>query len=165
MSYIIVPIAEKYIEGFHQAVDSVARERKYLAFLEGPTIEQSRAFVMENLEKHCPHFIALDNDRIIGWCDITHKDFRPIFAHSGELGVGVVRDYRGFGIGKKLIQAALNNAKQIGLTRVELKVRENNNIAIALYKKMGFLIEGLQHNAIKIENIYENLVLMGLCFN
>ena len=34
MSWRIVPIAEEHIEGFGQAIDSVARERRYLALLE-----------------------------------------------------------------------------------------------------------------------------------
>lgn len=38
MKFNIVPIEEKHIEGFWHALDNVARERKYLAFLEGPPI-------------------------------------------------------------------------------------------------------------------------------
>lgn len=37
--YSIIPITEQYIEGFRSAVDSVAREKKYLAFLEAPPFE------------------------------------------------------------------------------------------------------------------------------
>jgi hypothetical protein len=39
----IVPIEEIHIDGFRRRLDRVARERRYLAFLEGPRIETTRA--------------------------------------------------------------------------------------------------------------------------
>ena len=36
--------------------------------------------------------------------------------------------------------------------------------AIALYKKFGFVTEGFQRNACKVDGEYENLILMGLLF-
>ena len=61
-----------------------------------------------------------------------------------------------------MIRQALNAAKAFGLHRVELTVRENNVVAIQLYKKFGFAVEGLQRKRILVEGVYENLVLMGL---
>jgi RimJ/RimL family protein N-acetyltransferase len=63
-----------------------------------------------------------------------------------------------------LIRQTLDAAQAFGLHRVELTVRENNVIAIALYKKFGFAVEGLQRKRILVEGVYENLVLMGLLF-
>lgn len=161
MKYKIVPITENHIDGFWAAVDSVARERKYLAFLEGPPIEMTRTFVIENIKHNYPHFIAITDHKIIGWCDITSLN-RPVFAHSGQLGIGVISPYRGHGIGESLMRVALDKAKQLGLTRVELTVREHNHPAIALYIKLGFVVEGVKRNAVKIEDAYENLIMMGM---
>ena len=55
--------------------------------------------------------------------------------------------FRRQGIGERLIRQTLAAARAFGLHRVELTVRENNAGAIALYKKFGFAIEGLQRNA------------------
>jgi ribosomal protein S18 acetylase RimI-like enzyme len=43
-------------------------------------------------------------------------------------------------------------------------VRENNTGAIALYRKVGFEIEGVQRNAILLDGTYENLILMAVLF-
>ena len=43
-------------------------------------------------------------------------------------------------------------------------MRENNVVAIQLYKKFGFAVEGLHRKRIMVEGVYENLVLMGLVF-
>lgn len=164
MQYPIVPITEKHIEGFQAAVDSVARERKYLAWLKGPPLAMSRTFVRENIQKGFPHFVALDGDTVIGWCDIVPHTNRPVFFHCGTLGIGVVKPYRSQGIGEKLIATALEKAQHIGLTRVELTVREHNKPAVQLYEKFGFTVEGIKRKALRLDNTYENLICMSLLF-
>ena len=52
MNFEIVPITEDHIQGFWSAVDSVARERKYLAFLEGPSINTTKDFVLQNINRN-----------------------------------------------------------------------------------------------------------------
>lgn len=157
----IIPITEEHIQGFWSAVDSVARERKYLAFLEGPPINSTREFVLENIKDNWPHFIAVSEGQIIGWCDISALD-RPVFAHIGSLGIGILAFYRGLGIGKRLMQKSIQKAEQKGLTRIELTVREKNKSAIALYEKFGFEKEGIHKNAVCIDGKYENHVFMAL---
>lgn len=164
MNFEIIPITEDHIQGFWSAVDSVARERKYLAFLEGPPINTTKDFVLQNIKGNWPHFIAMSEGKIIGWCDISALD-RPVFAHIGSLGIGVSAPYRGQGVGKALMSAALQKAKQKGLTRIELTVRENNASAIALYEKMGFEKEGVHKNGVCIDGKYENHIFMALLFN
>ena len=163
MTFTIVPISEQHIEGYCAAVDSVAREGKYLAFLEGPALEMSREFVLGNLREGHPHFVALIDGGVVGWCDIGSLH-RPVFSHAGVLGMGVLASHRSQGIGKALIQAALEKARNIGLTRVELTVREENNRAKALYEKSGFIVEGIHRNAVKIGEKYENHLSMAVLF-
>ena len=160
----IVPITEAHIEGFWSAVDSVSRERKYLAFLEGPPINTTRDFVLNNINGNWPQVVAMSDGELIGWCDITALD-RPVFAHIGSLGMGVLAAYRGQGVGKALISAALQKARAKGLTRIELTVRENNKAAISLYKKFGFVAEGIHKNGVCIDGQYENHIFMALLFD
>ena len=159
----IVPITQDHIESFHQTLDVVARERRYLSFLEAPSLESSRAFVLGNIERGYPQWVALSAGQVIGWCDITPKP-RPIYAHGGVLGMGLLPEFRGKGIGEKLIRKTLTAARSFGFHRVELTVRENNPNAIELYKKVGFEIEGLQRDAVQVDGVYENLVLMAVLF-
>lgn len=160
-NYQIMPISEQYIESFREAVGSVARERKYLSFLDAPSLDSTRAYVLENLHEAWPHMIAVSGSTVIGWCDISSLH-RPIFSHAGALGIGVLAPFRGQGIGKALMQFTIEKAWQRGLTRIELTVREHNKPAIALYEKLGFRVEGLHRNAVLIDNVYENHISMAL---
>ena len=116
--YKIVPITEQHIESFREAVGCVARERKYLAFLDAPSLKMAHAFVMENLKENWPHFVAVGEGKVVGWCDITSLH-RPVFAHSGSLGIGVLEQYRGQGIGEALMRAAIAKAQDRGLEKLK----------------------------------------------
>jgi ribosomal protein S18 acetylase RimI-like enzyme len=156
----IVPIAADHIESFHRALDFVARERRYLAFLEAPPLEATRAFVLDMINHGHPQWVALSAGEVVGWCDVTPKT-RPIYAHGGVLGIALLPPFRGQGIGKRLILRTLEAARAFGLSRVELTVRENNASAIALYKRVGFDVEGLQRRAVRVDGVYEDVICMA----
>ena len=159
-----MPIEERHIGSYHAAVGSVAREVAYLAFLEAPPLESTIDFVRENLRQGHPQYVALVEGRVVGWCDVTSLR-RPAFAHSGVLGLGVVKAYRGQGIGKALLRTTLDRARAIGLTRVELTVRQPNVRAVELYKKIGFAVEGVKKNGVRVDGKYEDLICMALLFS
>jgi len=162
-AFEIVPITQDHIESFHRALDFVARERRYLAFLEAPPFESVQAFVLDNINHGYPQLVAVSAGQVVGWCDVVPNP-RPINAHVGVLGMALLPEFRRRGIGGRLIRHTLDAAQAFGLHRVELTVRENNTVAIELYKKIGFETEGLQRNRILVDGAYENLVLMGVLF-
>jgi ribosomal protein S18 acetylase RimI-like enzyme len=159
----IVPISQDHIESFHRSLDLVARERRYLAFLEAPPLESVRTFVLDNIEHGYPELVAVSAGEVVGWCDVIPNP-RPIFAHVGVLGMAVLPEFRRQGLGGRLIRQTLDAARDFGLRRVELTVRESNTVAIELYRKIGFATEGLHRNRIRIEGAYENQMFMGLLF-
>jgi RimJ/RimL family protein N-acetyltransferase len=156
----IVPIAEQHIDSFREALDGVARERRYLFFLEAPPLEQVRKFVLGNIATGTPQYVALEGDRVVGWCDVLPA-FPATRAHCGTLGIGVVAERRGRGIGSALLRATLERSQAIGLKRIELSVREGNPRAAALYERLGFVHEGVQKDAVRVDGRYENLLLMA----
>ena len=158
----IVPIAEEHIPGFRAAVDVVARERKYLAFLAAPPLADLTRFVRDNIEHGYPQFVVVSAGTVVGWSDVLPNRSRVVYAHCGTLGIGLLPKFRGQGIGRQLMQRTIDAAFAFGLIRIELTVREANVNAIALYKSLGFDIEGLHPNAVSIDGHYENLYSMAL---
>jgi GNAT superfamily N-acetyltransferase len=53
----------------------------------------------------------------------------------------VLEDARGSGLGRALVEAALERARERGCKRIELDVNEDNAPALALYEACGFLLE------------------------
>jgi ribosomal protein S18 acetylase RimI-like enzyme len=160
----IVAISEAHIESFHRTLDTVARERRYLAFLEAPPLDAMRSFVLDMIAQRQPQFVARSGGEVVGWCDVRRHP-RPIYAHAGILGMGLLQPFRGQGVGTQLIRTTLVAAQAAGLSPVELSVRENNLSALALYKRIGFAVEGLSRNAVKVDGAYENVIQMASLFH
>jgi ribosomal protein S18 acetylase RimI-like enzyme len=157
----ILPIAKEHAEGFHRCLDSVARERLYLAQLQAPPLDSTRAFVLSNIAGDVPQFVAVMDNEVVGWCDISPMK-REGFTHCGELGMGVHQRYRRLGIGQQLIAHTIQKAKEIGLERIELEVFASNIPAIKLYEKLGFVTEGVKKKARKMGGNYDDIVEMAL---
>lgn len=137
----IVPIGREHLAGFHAALDSIAREGRYLAMLEAPSFTRTRRFVLDSLRNGAIHVVALVDGEVVGWCDLRPKA-AVTQQHSAVLGMGVVREHRGEGLGTRLLAATLDLADARGLRRAELVVRADNGPAIALYRRFGFVVEG-----------------------
>lgn len=161
MPLTITPITVQDAESFHACLDAVARERRHIALLEAPPIYNIRAFVNENVSSGQPQFVARQGQRVIGWCDIIPDDM-PSFAHTGTLGMGLLPEFRGQGLGRRLLEATLTRAYDIGIERVELQVFESNTAAIRLYEKIGFQTEGRLHKKLCIDGVYQDVIQMAL---
>ena len=158
----IRPIKEEDVPGFREAVDSVCRERKFLAAVEAPSLQRSMEFVRRNVQLGFPQFVAESESGIIGWCDAIPGDPSSGTAHVGRLGMGVVRGFRGQGIGHRLLDATIRRARAMGLEKVELSVYSSNEAAISLYRKHQFVEEGRKRRGRFMDGVHEDVLLLAL---
>ena len=153
------PIGIADIDGFRACVGAIMREREYLAYVEPFPLVQTAAFVAANIETGNPQFVADDGGRIVGWCDIRRETV-PLYAHEGILGMGVLAEYRGRGLGERLLRAALDAARTASFERVSLSVYGRNTRAAALYRKVGFVMEGTRVRGKKLDGVYDDVHMM-----
>lgn len=159
---IITPTTDEHVAGFNRCVDAVARERRYLAMLQAPPLDVSRAFVRGVLEQGGVCLLAVNAaDVVVGWCDIQRRG-QEGFRHGGRLGIGMLPEARGSGLGRRLMQAAIEAARRQGMERIELEVFASNTRAIALYERLGFVREGVKRRVRRIDGRYEDDVMMAL---
>ena len=157
----ITPISEDLAESYRVCLDTVARERKYLAQIEALPLERVQAFVRESVATDAVQFVAVDQGPVVGWADIFPAWAHAV-AHCGTLGMGVLPAYRGQGIGRRLLQACIAKAWAKGMTRIELAVRADNRRAIRLYESMGFEHEAVQKHALRFDGVYHDAAQMRL---
>ena len=158
----IVETTEGHVAGFNHCVGVVARERHYIGLTEPPPMDASLQFWRAVLAGNGVHLVAVDaNDRVIGWCDIVRFSLAG-FDHVGRLGMGLLPDARGKGLGRRLILAAIDSARERGFERVELDVFASNTRAKALYERVGFVEEGVRRRARKLDGQYDDDVIMAM---
>jgi RimJ/RimL family protein N-acetyltransferase len=89
-----------------------------------------------------------DVPTIIGLTTVRWAN-RSRIRHVGEFALTVLRASWGKGVGRRLAESAMADARDSGITRLELRVREDNARAIALYQALGFQTEGRLTAAIR----------------
>jgi RimJ/RimL family protein N-acetyltransferase len=156
-------ISQEDIESLHACLDSVARERNYLGFTQAAPIEETRKSLVEDMERGVIRLIALDDLKVVGWCHIRPDRWEG-FTHAGWLGMGVLKEYRGQGLGSALLHQTLAEARHRGMERVELSVFASNIAAIHLYEKFNFQTEGRKKKARKLDGRYDDIIMMALFF-
>lgn len=151
----LAPLAETHFASLHRALDAIARERRYFAFLAAPPVADAYAYYRRIVELDLWHVVALRDGDVVGWCDVlpSHPPGGAC-SHTGKLGIGVLAHERGAGIGERLLRAAIARARDQGFTRIELMVRVDNPRAIALYERVGFAHEGLLRHAFRVDDEY-----------
>ena len=90
------------------------------------------------------------------------RDPHPASRHVADLGLMVAAGYRRRGVGKALLQEAVEWARVSGIRKLELHVFPHNEAAIALYETFGFRREGLRRGHYRRGEEYVDAILMAL---
>lgn len=88
---------------------------------------------------------------MVGWLIVDELHIATIATHP---------DYRGRGIGKRMLIHAISAAKDEGVVRSFLEVRESNAVALNMYRGLGFVEDGRRKEYYKNNN--EDAILMTL---
>lgn len=124
------------------------------------TVEQERER-LANIAKadNKQTLLADDDGQLVGWLWANGGDYRRN-RHSVHIVIGICESHVGQGIGTRLFQACEQWARSKQLHRLELTVMTHNVRGIALYKKMGFEIEGLAKHSMQVDGTYVDLYYM-----
>ncbi|WDV44585.1 GNAT family protein [Clostridiaceae bacterium M8S5] len=107
------------------------------------------------------YIVAEINSKIIGMLNFRSNNSKKT-KHVGELGIMIDKESWGLSIGTHLINYLIVWAKANGITKINLRVREDNARGIRLYKKMGFVEEGILTKENFSNGKYYSCVFMGL---
>lgn len=106
--------------------------------------------------------LAILDGEIVGLLSFSAKT-RPHVNHTGELGMSVCRTYWGQGVGSKMLDVLIAWAKSTGIiSKLNLRVRTDNERALQLYRRKGFVIEGTISREMCLAGQYFDQHWMGL---
>jgi putative acetyltransferase len=125
-----------------RCLNSIIREKAPVGRQKKVTLSEERkwlSIVLGEMEKGRKAEVFAESDgRIVGTGGVTRN---PLDANSHVcgLGINVIREYRGKGIGKMLMEILLQHARDaLGCSLVELSYVEGNVAARRLYDGLGF---------------------------
>lgn len=79
--------------------------------------------------------------------------------------ISIAKNHQGKGIGKRMIQSAIDYATKTGFLKLRLEVNKFNLKAIQLYKKMGFLdvgSNGKDNRYMELKTIKQSIKMVHL---
>ena len=145
-------------------LDQIGKESDNLTFGEeglGYTLEDEIKVIegyAENLNSTM--FIALDNKKVVSVGNLSASK-RERTKHISILGISVLKDYWGQGIGKRMMNNLIEFAIQAPDTQyIHLDVRSDNAKAIHLYESVGFKKNSIIPNVMFIQGEYFDIDLM-----
>ena len=114
-----------------------------------PDIEQEKEFLRKETTGGNTMITCFINGIVAGNCNISFTDrFRS--RHIGTIGIAVRTEYWGLGIGTLMFEEMEKIARaREGVSQMELTCFADNTRAQALYKKMGFKIDYVHHDALR----------------
>ncbi len=165
LDYIIRKAKVNDAKHILEFINIVAKESDNLTFGAGEfdvSLEKEINYI-KKLEKEDNQImlVAVIGEEIISTLSYS-GGHRSRIRHCGEFGISVKKKYWNNGVGKAMINSMFDWAKTSKYCeKINLKVREDNETAIKLYKKMGFIQEGLIVNDMKINNEFVSSIFMG----
>lgn len=145
-------------------INCVSKEQTFI-LLQGEqlTLKEEKNYLAEQLKKIAKReailLCVIVAEKIVGVSGLKMKD--KVEKHVGVFGISLAREFRGQGIGKKLMQLVLSEAKKnIPLLRIiTLEVFKNNSLAMKMYKKFGFrkygqLPKGISHQGKRVDHVF-----------
>lgn len=152
---IIREIKTSDVEKFCILTAKVEEESEYMLWEAGERniqIEQQLQMI-EGIEQKDNSTILVaekDNRGLVGFLMSVGGNAKRN-KHSSYIVMGILKEYRGKGIGTKLFEELERWALNHNIRRLELTVVTRNEAALSLYKKMGFEIEGTKRHSLRID--------------
>jgi phosphinothricin acetyltransferase len=85
-----------------------------------------------------PILVAVEGGKIIGWASLSAYSDRCAYSGTAELSVYVKEKFRNRGIGRRLMQAVLEEGKKAGLHTIISRIAGGNDISIHLHRQFDF---------------------------
>lgn len=141
---------------FWELMNQLDYETKYMLYEPGERkrdYSKIEALIRNSAEDNDFLLVAEGNDKLVGYISAQKGNLRRI-SHSAYIVVGILKDCRGKGIGTEFFRRLNIWAEEKKVTRLELTVICENEIAKHLYEKNGFKIEGIKRKSVLVDGEY-----------
>jgi L-amino acid N-acyltransferase YncA len=127
------------------------------------SVEQRLPWFHEHEPSRRPIWVMEDGGEVAGWLSLSDfYDARPAYDATAEIGVYVREDYRGRGIGRRLVEEAISRAPELGLKTLTAGAFGHNEASVRLFEAMGFREWANFPGVAELDGVERDLVVLGL---
>ena len=107
-----------------------------------------------------PTLVAEEDDVVLGWARVLAYSDRPVYAGVGEVSVYVAEHARGRGLGRSLLDALQQRAKELGYWKLVGKLFTANAASAAMVRRCGWREVGMHHRHSRLEGEWRDVLLV-----
>jgi len=85
-----------------------------------------------------PILVAESNGAVVGWASLSEWSGRCAYADTAEISLYVKEEFRGSGVGRRLLEDIMRQGEKVGLHVVIARIVEGNSESIHLHESVGF---------------------------
>jgi len=147
-----------YLEALREHPDAFAADHRQTAGDRLIWVRRLRRNLEEETGTIC---LAADGERIVGMSGVYRRSLARMRHVATIWGMYVRPAWRGRGLGSRLLQANVGWAQQNGVRVVRLAVVAGNTAAIRCYAENGFVVYGVEPEALRYGDAYYDELLMA----
>jgi phosphinothricin acetyltransferase len=92
-------------------------------------------------DSHGPQYpivVEESNGAVVGWASLSKWSDRCGYSGTAEISLYVKQEFRGKGVGRKLMEAIISEGKRVGLHTIIVRIAEGNDVSVHLAESFGF---------------------------
>ncbi|MBE9088701.1 N-acetyltransferase [Microcystis aeruginosa LEGE 11464] len=145
------------IEIYNAAVPT----RKATADLKPISLESRREWFKNHDPEQYPIWVIALEGRVVGWLSLQMFYGRVAYQKTAEVSLYISPDYQGRGIGKLLVEYALNCCPKLGISNLICIIFAHNQASIRLFEKFGFQRWGYLPQIAELDDFLADVVILG----
>ena len=107
-------------------------------------------------------FVAELDGEVAGWIAVVPYSRRDVYRGVGEESVYVAERARGRGVGRALLEAVIESARDGGLWTLQAGIFPDNTASLELHRRLGFREVGVRERIGQLGGVWRDVVLLEL---
>jgi phosphinothricin acetyltransferase len=145
------------VEIYNEAI----RGRISTAQLDAVSVEQRRPWFRQHSAMSHPLWVAEMKGDLAGWFSFHPFIKRAAYRGTAEISVYVGEKFRRLGVGRALLEKAVQHAPQLKLSALLGLIFEHNDPSLHLFERMGFERWGLLPRVARVDGVDRGVIIMG----
>lgn len=149
------------LPGIVAIYNSTVPSRLVTADLEPVTLESRLPWFHAHGPKARPLWVVEENGEIIAWLSFSDFYGRPAYLRTAEVSIYLAESARGKGLGKQLLQAALERAPALGIDTLLGFIFGHNEASLRLFQRFDFEPWGTLPRVAVLDGVERDLLILG----
>ncbi|KRB78300.1 GNAT family N-acetyltransferase [Noviherbaspirillum sp. Root189] len=141
--------------------NSTVASREVTADTEPVSVESRHAWFAEHTPERRPLWVVEQEGKILGWLSYSNFYGRPAYSGTAELSIYIHEDMRGKGLGRYLLQQAIDFAPQIKVHTLLGFIFGHNQPSLKLFDAFGFERWANMPRVATLDGIERDLIILG----